>query len=100
MGEFVKTCIITAMDCLLSKHKDKNIIINEIKAIPLSRRTVARRVNFIGQQIRDTLKQTIKNAVFWGICLDESTNRNNVAQLVVWIIVYLKNLKLLTTFWT
>lgn len=88
------------MDCLLSKHKDKNIIINEIKAIPLSRRTVARRVNFIGQQIRDTLKQTIKNAVFLGICLDESTDRNNVAQLVVWIIVYLKNLKLLTTFWT
>lgn len=88
------------MDCLLSKHKDKNIIINEIKAIPLSRRTVARPVNFIGQQIRDTLKQTIKNAVFLGICLDESTDRNNVAQLVVWIIVYLKNLKLLTTFWT
>ncbi|MEN2499031.1 MAG: hypothetical protein MHMPM18_003276, partial [Marteilia pararefringens] len=34
-GEFVESYIITAMDCLLSKDKDKNIIIDEIKGIPL-----------------------------------------------------------------
>lgn len=85
MGELVKECIIVGMDTLLSNHKNRNQIINEIKAIPLSRWTIARRCNFISNEIRKRLKIIIRDAISVGICLDESTDINDVAQLVVWI---------------
>lgn len=73
------------MNTLLNNNKNRSHIINEIKAMPLSRWTIARRCNFIGNEIREQLKKLISDSISVGICLDESTDFNDVAQLVVWV---------------
>lgn len=81
-------------------HKNRNQIINEIKVMPLSNWTIARKCNLIGNEIHEQLKIIIRDAISVSICLEESTDINDVAQLAVWISVFPGNLKQFIAFWT
>ena len=82
-GELVKECIYLTMEQLLTHHKDSAKILSEIKNLQLSRQTVARRSEVIGRHIKMKLRKMIKNAAVISICLDDSTDRNDLSQLVV-----------------
>lgn len=91
-GEMVKSILIDTMDNILRKHKDRNKILNTIKSIQLSPRTITRRIAQYSDYVREELKQKIANAVTYSICLDESTDCNDQAQLIVWIRIVNSNL--------
>ena len=82
-GEIVKECIYIGMKQLLKHHRDHAKILSDVKNLQLSRQTVARRTEVIGQNIKEELKKMIKNSAAISICLDESTDRNDLSQLVV-----------------
>ena len=79
----MKNCIIAAMEDLLNYHRDKPKIINEINQMQLSRRTIVRRAEIMSQEIERMHLKTLDNSLAFSICLDESTDRNDVSQLVV-----------------
>lgn len=82
-GEMVKECIATAMSDLLDYHQDKNKILNEIQQMQLSRRTIVRRAEILSKEIQRMTLKRLDNSFAISICLDESTDRNDVSQLVI-----------------
>lgn len=80
---FIKDCIITAMDEILVHHKDKKKIMQDIQNLQLSRQTATRRTEAISKHIQTQLRIKIKKASSLSLCLDESTDINDVSQLVV-----------------
>ena len=54
----------------------------KFKKISLSRNTVARRIETIAQNLDDQLESRVKSFVSFSVCLDESTDVTDVAQLV------------------
>ena len=84
-GELIKQIIEDVMSILLNRRSDKEKIIKEIRSLQLSRKTVVRRLEDIATNLHKKLKKSLKNAKAMSICLDESTDRNNISQLIVWI---------------
>ena len=72
------------MKILLDGHKDKSMIPKRISDIPLNRMTVSRRLSNIADQTRLQLKELIENCLSLSICLDESTDINDISQMVIW----------------
>ncbi|CAH1108173.1 unnamed protein product [Psylliodes chrysocephalus] len=56
-----------------------------IQDIPLSRNTIAARVNELEDNLNNHLKDKIKEFIFYSIAADESTDIKDTAQLVVFI---------------
>ena len=83
-GQLVKQIIEDVMSILLMRRSDKEKILRDIRALQLSRKTVVRRLEDIAYYLHFQIKQNIKNAKALSICLDESTDRNNISQLIVW----------------
>ena len=69
----------------MPKNINKTKVLNLIDNIQLSRRTVTRRAETIGNEIRITVKQLIDECDAFSICLDESTYINDNAQLIIWV---------------
>lgn len=80
---FVKDCITVAMNEILVHHKDKKNIMQDIQNLQLSRQTATRRTEIISKHIQAQLRIKIKKASSLSLCLDESTDINDVSQLVV-----------------
>jgi len=81
-GEFLKT------DCansLLSYFKNKDDIIKQILKLQISDSTVIRRVEVISDNISSQLLKDIESAALFSLALDESTDRTDIGQLVVWV---------------
>lgn len=78
-GEFVKECIEAAVECLCP---DKKQLFSDVS---LSRRTVTRRVEDISKNILKTLQSKIARFVFYSICIDESCDLMDTAQLCIFI---------------
>lgn len=71
------------MEILLDKHPKKEKIMERIKSLQLSRQTVTGRAEDISRLIQIEIRKKLKNAIAFSICCDESTDINEVAQLVV-----------------
>lgn len=75
-GIFVKEILKKIMQKL-------NYNANFMESVPLSRRTVARRTVKLGTSIEFAVREKLSNCEFFSICLDESTDINDLCQLVI-----------------
>jgi len=57
----------------------------KINSIPMSNDTISRRINIMAVDIEYQLIQKIKKSIFYGIQIDESTDINNEAILLIYI---------------
>lgn len=78
-GEFIKKCIIAAVEEIAP---DK---CSAFKEISLSRPTIARRVEDIGQNLQGQLQTKAETFSFFALALDESTDICDTAQLLIFV---------------
>lgn len=78
-GEFVKKCIITAMEEI---NPEK---VPAFQEISLSRRTVTRRIEQINDDVFNQLQNKVKNFTYFSVAMDESTDVINTAQLLIFV---------------
>uniref|UniRef100_A0A8D9A690 Zinc finger BED domain-containing protein 5 n=1 Tax=Cacopsylla melanoneura TaxID=428564 RepID=A0A8D9A690_9HEMI len=79
IGEnLIKPCIIGAVKCMLGEKSAK--IMNDI---PISDSTVSRRIQIISDQIEETTLKNMKDANFFSIQVDESTDVAHFSVLLV-----------------
>lgn len=81
-SDIVKECIIAAAREL---YPDKPDILQSFSSIPLSRNTCTRRIEDISDQILLQLLTELRQAETFSICLDESTDVKDVAQLAIFV---------------
>lgn len=82
-GEIIKEAFLTAADSVFQNFKNKTEIIAAIQAIPLSARTVSRRIEVIATCMKSELESDINKCKFFSLLLDESTDISDTAQLCV-----------------
>lgn len=84
-GEFLKSSIYLTMESLLVNHKDKIKILDDINGLQMSRRSVVRRLETLGNEIRSKLKKLLDKCLAFSVCFDESTDIVDNSQLIIWI---------------
>lgn len=84
-GEMMKQAFLEAGNVLFDKFKNKSEIMQAIKDMPLSRQSVTRRVEGMGENLRNKLKMDIDNCCFFSLQFDESTDIVDTSQLIVFI---------------
>lgn len=80
-GEYVKSCMLNMATELFADFPNKEKIIQKIKDVPLSARTVHDRAVMMAHEIEGVQIQDITSADFFSLALDESTDTSNIAQL-------------------
>jgi len=65
--------------------KNKDDIIKQILKLQIYESTVIRRAEVISDNILSQLLKDIESAAFFSLASDESTDRTDIAQLVVWV---------------
>lgn len=78
-AEFVKECFVAAATILCPAN------VPVFETVPLSRRTVCRRIEEMANDVEAQLRNRIKDLVFFSLALDESTDVCDVAQLAVFL---------------
>ena len=78
-AEFVKECMLDAVDMTCPEGRTK------IEAISLSRRTIVRHIGGIAQNLSEQLFEAGKSFEWYSLALDESTDIEDTAQLLVFI---------------
>lgn len=78
-GEFIKECLSGAANIMCPEQKTK------FDSISLSRRTVVRRVEKISENLMHQLQDASKDFLWYSLALDESTDVQDTAQLLVFI---------------
>lgn len=78
-GEFVKHCMVS-MSKILFPEK-----IKEFESVSLSRKTVTTRIDAIALNLSTQFRQSIANFKYFSVTMDESTDRINTAQLLIFI---------------
>lgn len=78
-GEFLKECLIDVINVVCPE------VISKIKGIPLSRRTIVRRMDEIAENIKGSLFDKIKDFEWYSIALDESADATDTAQLIIYV---------------
>ena len=77
-GEFVKQCL-TSVAHILCPDKEK-----KFAEVSLTRRTVTRRIEMMGENIKFNLAEILKKGVAFSIALDDSTDITDTAQLAIY----------------
>ncbi|GFT36424.1 general transcription factor II-I repeat domain-containing protein 2B [Nephila pilipes] len=77
--EFVKDCMVS-MGKILCPEK-----IKEFKSVSLSQKTVTTRTDAIATNLSIQFKQRIENFKYFSVTMDESTDRSDTAQLLIFI---------------
>ncbi|CAI9725739.1 transcription factor II-I repeat domain-containing 2-like [Octopus vulgaris] len=78
-AEFIKDCMVDAVSVVCSEVKSK------VEAISLSRRTIVRRIDAIAVNIHEQLLTASGRFQWFSIALDESTDIQDTAQLLIYI---------------
>lgn len=78
-GEFVKRCILAVVEELMPEKKKL------CEEISLSRRTVTRRIEELGDDACGQLKSRVNNFTFFSLAMDESTDITDTAQLLIFV---------------
>lgn len=78
-GNFIKECLDSVICVLCPELKEK------LCGISLSRRSIGRKIVKINNYLIDKLKSLIADAKCYSICVDESTDVKDVAQLCIFI---------------
>ncbi|KAF7685365.1 General transcription factor II-I repeat domain-containing protein 2 [Cucumispora dikerogammari] len=78
-GEFIKACLSHAADIICPEQKQK------IESIALSRKTVVKRINQLSENLINQLRDVRKEFLCYSLTLNESTDFQNTAQLLIFI---------------
>ena len=78
-GEFVKECFHRVADVLCLEKKE------QFEQISLSRQTMARRIEELGNSIEVSLVSNAGDFTFYSLALDESTDIKGTAQLAIFV---------------
>ena len=78
-GEFVKKCMLDVADQVCPEQKKK------FEEVSLSRRTVVRRIEAIGEDLTSQLKGRVPSFQLFSLALDESTDIDDTAQLLIFV---------------
>ena len=78
-AEFIKECMVEAVSVVSPESRSK------IEAIPLSRRSVVRGIDAIAVNIHEQLLAASRSFEWFSIALDESTDFQDTAQLLIYI---------------
>lgn len=78
-GEFVKECMVESAALLCPEKKEA------FENIPLSRRTVTRRVEDIAENLEFQLQSEVGSFDFFSLALDESCDVRDTAQLLIFL---------------
>lgn len=86
-GEFHKNllCSTVATLCENVDDKFKAPLLDKIKLLPLSDKTIGRRVKDLGMEIETKLKNNLQECHSFALALDESTDIADTSQLVFWV---------------
>ncbi|KAF7670568.1 General transcription factor II-I repeat domain-containing protein 2A, partial [Cucumispora dikerogammari] len=76
-GEFIKACLSHAADIICPEQK--------FESIPLSWKIVVKRINQLSENLINQLRDVSKELLCYSLTLDESTNLQNTAQLLIFI---------------
>ena len=78
-GEFFKKCMLDVADQVCPAHRQK------FEEVSLSRKTVARRIKAIGEDLTSPLKGLVPSFQMFSLALDESTDIVDTAQLLIFV---------------
>ena len=78
-GEFLKKCMLDVADQVCPQYRQK------FEEVSLSRRTVARRIEAIGKDLTSQLKGLVPSFQLFSLALDESTDIDDTAQLLIFV---------------
>ena len=82
-GEFLKETFLMVSKELYSNFTNKNEILQKIKEMPLSARTVQRRINTMNEDIDQQFQNDLNKCDVISLSSDESTDRNDIARLTL-----------------
>jgi len=78
-GEFIKNCMLDVADQVCPEQRKK------FEEVSLSRRTVVRRIEAIGEDLTSQLKGCIPTFQLFSMAFDERTDINDTAQLLIFV---------------
>ncbi|CAM4608579.1 unnamed protein product [Leuciscus chuanchicus] len=82
-GDYIKGCMLSVAKELFNDLPNKDKIIQKIKDMPLSARTVHDRALVLARQIEEMQINDISSGSYFSLSLDESTDVSNIAQLSI-----------------
>ena len=87
-GEFFKKCMLDVTDQVCPEHRQK------LEEVSLSRKTVARRIKAIGEDQTSLLKELVPLFQLFSLALDESTDIDDTARLLIFVRGILENFEI------
>lgn len=87
-GDFFKSL---AKEFFASFEREGERICEIVESVPLSRQTITRRTEKISAFVLLKLKQLLEDCEYFSLSLDESTDINNIGQLIFFVKVVNKN---------
>ena len=82
-GEYIKEPFICSSDVLFDGLPNKETIKSRIKDIPISARSVERRIEEMAENVRAQQTGGLKEAMVFSVALDESVDVNDIPRLAV-----------------
>ncbi|XP_032064308.1 uncharacterized protein LOC116502537 [Thamnophis elegans] len=82
-GDIIKTAMLSKCNSLFHDFPNRDKIVKRISEVPLSRNTVKDRVQRMASDVSQQLTTDLQKAACYSMCLDESTDVNNHARLVI-----------------
>ncbi|MBN3290676.1 SCND3 protein, partial [Polypterus senegalus] len=83
-SDVLKECMITVLE-ELAPDKSIDRIIASVKQVPLSASTNARRVHVLAEQVQKAVIDGVKEAKYFSLAIDESTDNTDISQLCVFV---------------
>jgi len=84
-SETVKECIIAVLDEIVSDEKMKTSLTDSVNQVPLSDTSTIRRIEVLGNDVFKSLIESVQQAEFLSIAVDESTDNTEIAQLCIYV---------------
>ncbi|XP_013930323.1 PREDICTED: uncharacterized protein LOC106555913 [Thamnophis sirtalis] len=82
-GDIIKTAMLSKCNSLFHDFPNRDKIVKRISEVPLSRNTVKDRVQRMASDVNQQLTTDLQKAACYSMCLDESTDVNNHARLII-----------------
>ena len=88
-AELVKKCMLDAIESVVENPSKREELMKKIEEIPLSNDTSTRRAEKLSGDVCDELKALIKKAEHIALAIDESTDKTDSVQLLVYVRYYI-----------
>ncbi|XP_065148348.1 general transcription factor II-I repeat domain-containing protein 2-like [Paramisgurnus dabryanus] len=82
-GEYIKDAFLSCSEVLFDGLPNKETIMSKIKDIPMSARTVQRRIEEMAENVNEQQTAGLKDAMVFSVALDESVDINDIPRLAV-----------------